>query len=216
MHQLYHYIHCPYCLRLRMTLGYLKISYKSIVLPYNDEKTPISLIGKKMLPILKFPDGTLLSESLDIISRLDQKNQLNTHTLLNNKDEIDSLNEILSQIASPTHSLVMPYWMYTPEFDPNSRKYFQSKKEEKKGPFRQLIQDKKRYENEISQLLETMAQELTPYFKGKTLGLKDILLASHLWGLYIVPEFQFPASIHHYLQSVSEQCHFSYHEDIWA
>ena len=202
-----------------MALGYLGENYKSIVLPYNDEETPIALIGKKMLPILKFPDGTVLNESLHIISKLDKKNQLNTHALLNgnDKDKINSLNEILSRISSPTHNLAMPYWIYTPEFDPDSRKYFQSKKEEKKGPFRQLIQNKKRDENEITQLLETITQELTPYFRGKTLGLQDILLASHLWGLYIVPEFQFSTPIHHYLQSISKQCHFNYHEeDLWA
>ena len=197
-----------------MALGYLGINYKSIVLSYDDEKTPIALIGKKMLPIVKFPDGTIANESLDIISTLDKNDQLNTRFILNN--EIDSLNEILSQIASPTHNLTMPYCIYSPEFNPNARKYFQSKKEEKKGPFSKLVQNKNMYIDEISQLLETMGQEFTPYFRGEFFSLKDILIACHLWGLYIVPEFQFSPKIHHYLQSVSQICHFNYHEDFWA
>ena len=70
MHTLYHYIHCPFCLRVRMAYGFFKIPYKSIVLDYSEEKIPIDLCGKKMLPIASFPDGKLLNESLDIIKEI--------------------------------------------------------------------------------------------------------------------------------------------------
>ena len=213
VYRLYHYVHCPYCVRVRMVLGHLNIPYQSTVLPYNDEKAPIALAGKKMLPIMEFPDGTLCNESLDIISKLDQNNQLDTHSIINN--EMHSLNQILSQIASPAHNLIMPYWIYTPEFDQNAREYFRGKKEEKKGPFHQLVQNRQLFTDQISQLLEKVSPQLSPYFRGQNFGLRDILMASHLWGLYIVPEFQFPPQIHDYLQSISQICRFNYHEDFW-
>jgi glutaredoxin 2 len=48
-----------------MILGLKKISYSEIILDNDDEKTPISMIGKKSLPILKFKENQYLGESLD-------------------------------------------------------------------------------------------------------------------------------------------------------
>ena len=65
---LYHYVHCPYCVRVRMALGYLNLDFISKVLPYEDVATPLSLIGNKMLPILA-NNQEVLKESLDIIKQ---------------------------------------------------------------------------------------------------------------------------------------------------
>ena len=43
--KLYHYVHCPFCVRVRMILGFLQLPYQSIVLPYDDEVTPVSGYG---------------------------------------------------------------------------------------------------------------------------------------------------------------------------
>ena len=67
MVELFHYIHCPFCVRVRLACGYLDIPFKSTVIPYSDEETPRSIAGKKMLPILKTEDANIINESLDII-----------------------------------------------------------------------------------------------------------------------------------------------------
>lgn len=207
MHKLYHYVHCPYCIRIRMVLGYFRQEYHSIVLPYDDEQTPISLAGKKMLPIMEFPDGPRLNESLLIVARLDPQNRLDTRSVMAD----DSLTETLAQIAAPVHKLAMPYWMYTPEFGPQAREYFRAKKQAQKGRFEQLVANRKEYSREINHLLDNMGLSLN----RDNVTLRDILIAAHLWGLYIVPEFQFSPQVHHYLQSIAEICHFDYHGDFW-
>ena len=53
-------------------------NYESVVLPYDDEKTPIDLTGIKMLPIMSFDDGFTTNESLVIIERMDSHNKLKT------------------------------------------------------------------------------------------------------------------------------------------
>ena len=73
---LYHYVHCPFCVRVRMAFGHLKVPYKSVVVPYDDEKTPLDLCQKKMLPIIKWKDGKAQNESLEIIEKADQENKL--------------------------------------------------------------------------------------------------------------------------------------------
>jgi glutaredoxin 2 len=210
--KLYHYVHCPFCLRVRFSLGFLKLKYESIVLAYEDEATPVKLTGKKMLPILLKDDGSAMNESLDIIQFIDQKNLLRNENYLHLQSEIDKL---LNEIGANVHSLCMPYWIYTPEFNETNRRYFQKKKEEKRGPFHLLIQNKDQYINALNGILINLEKDLSPFYKSHQLTIVDIMLASHLWGMYIFPEFQFSEKMHQYLQSVKNQCQFDYHGDFW-
>ena len=211
MIKLYHYVHCPFCIRVRMALGFLDIEFESIVLGYDDEKTPIELAGTKMLPIIvEEKTNTILNESLDIIRFLDINNTLKSAEKLS--DDFDSL---LSLLGSPIHNLCMPYWIYTKEFTPSARKYFQTKKEKKRGPFNLLIQEKEKHLSQLERLLEELEKNFKPFYQSNSFSIVDICLASHLWGLYIFPEFQFSASTHKYLQEVKKKCHFNYHEDFW-
>ncbi|MBK26739.1 MAG: hypothetical protein CME70_22250 [Halobacteriovorax sp.] len=210
MIKLYHYVHCPFCVRVRLGLGFLGLKFESIVLPYDDEETPIKLMNKKMLPIVEFENGDLSNESLDIIKRIDKEN------LLSNEGSSDQeLEELLSRIGSDVHSLCMPYWMWTPEFNKESRDYFQKKKEIKRGPFNKLIQDKEKYLSSFNETTKIIETKLTPYYQSESFTIKDIMLASHLWGMYIFPEFQFSKKIHSYLQEIKKITNFEYHEDFW-
>lgn len=211
--KLYHYVHCPFCVRVRMGLGFFNIPYESVVIPYDDENTPIKLTGKKMLPIVVFDNNTAKNESLDILKDLDKSNALSWQFLEKNKLEIETL---LNEIGAPVHSLCMPYWIWTPEFDNNSRKYFQDKKEIKRGPFKNLILNKEKYIKSLEDILSSkLEKNITPYYKSSDFTIVDIMIAAHLWGMYIFPEFQFSPLIHNYLQSVKTKTQFDYHQDFW-
>ncbi len=206
---LYHYIHCPFCVRVRMTLGYLNIPFESVVLPYDDEATPVRLTGKKMLPILE-TDAGAMNESLDIMALLDKENKLHIKEETSQKS-FPEFEAYLNFLGSPVHSLAMPYWIWTPEFSESSRTYFEEKKSAKRGPFKDLVKNQKQFMEVLEKEWPNLEKELTPFYKSQNFGLKDIMLASHIWGLYVVPEFQFPPSIHSYLQQVKAICHFEYH-----
>jgi glutaredoxin 2 len=197
-----------------MALGLLNLNFESVVLAYDDEQTPTKLTGKKMLPILRYDRG-VINESLDIINFLDKENFLKTQERLSG-EEFKHVETLLEKIGKPVHSLAMPYWIFTPEFTPASRKYFQTKKEEKRGSFTNLVKRRDEFINEINTILSEIEKDLHPFYKSETLTLFDILIAAHLWGLYIVPEYQFPLKIHHYLQSVKKICRFEYHSDFWS
>ncbi len=206
---LYHYVHCPYCVRVRMALGFLKMPYESRVVPYDNQETPVSLIGIKMLPILSI-DGTPMKESLDIIRKLDTTNQLQGDS------ELVSAEEVIKEFNNPVHSLAMPYWIHTPEFTPTARAYFLKQKEAKRGPFPELVKKAETYKEELAELFANLESRLHPYFESNSIRLQDIMIAAHLWGLYIVPEFQFPEGIHQYLQKIKQDCRFNYHQDYWS
>lgn len=211
---LYHYVHCPYCVRVRMATGFLGLPYKSIVVPYNDEATPVNLSGKKMLPIMVI-NGKAMNESLDIIAEIDHDNKLKVKSI-EHSPEMVPFNELLNKFGSNVHNLAMPYWIYTQEFDEASRAYFQRKKEVKRGPFKELLKQKSKNIEIMVLSLRDHSHELTPFYRSEKFSLFDIMLAAHLWGLYVVPEFQFPSQWHDYLQRVKNICHFEYHQDFWT
>lgn len=214
MGKLYHYIHCPFCIRVRMALGALNKNYQSEVLSYDDEETPIALTGVKMLPIFEDEDGPQ-NESLDIIRKLDKDDYLGMSSL-KDSHKLKDFEELLNRLASPIHNLAMPYWVYSKEFNDSARKYFLKKKEAKRGPFNLLAQRKAQFLKELSPLLTEVESHIDPFFdKNSKVTIWDIILASHLWGLYMIPEFQFSPRLHSYLQQVGEHCHFNYHEDFW-
>jgi len=198
-----------------MSLGFLGIAFNSRVLSYDDEKTPLNLTGKKMLPIAEFINDSgqpslSMNESLDIIAKLDQDNQLRV-----NETDRPKMEGLLTALGENIHSLCMPYWIWTPEFSPASRQYFCQKKEMKRGPLRQLLKHKVTFLNRLELDLEDLEPQLCPYYQSAKLSIADIMLAAHLWGLYIVPEFRFSAKMHTYLQTIKKECHFDYHRDFW-
>lgn len=210
--KLYHYVHCPFCIRVRMVLGFLNLPFESIVLPYDDEETPVRLAGKKMLPIMDFGDGFITNESLIIIEHLDKKDSLKI-SLLKGDLKIH-IEEMLNELGHNTHSLCMPYFIETKEFDEKSREYFVKKKEAKRGPFKNLILNRDKFLEPLEEDLEILEEQLGPYFLGQEFSIFDILIASHLWGLYLLPDFSFSETLDAYLQEVKEICKFEYHKDL--
>ena len=212
--KLYHYVHCPFCVRVRMGFGFLGTKYESVVTSYDDEITPIRLTGKKMLPIVEYDDGTSQNESLDIIKVQDSTLKLGWDKL---DENLEGLNLLLDKIGGHVHNLAMPYWIWTPEFNDSSRKYFQTKKEVKRGPFKNLAHNQKSYTHLLTTFLENeLTKDLMPFYKSQVFTIMDIMIAAHLWGMYIVPEYRFEENIHNYLQKVKGITHFDYHVDYWS
>ncbi len=197
-----------------MAFGFLGTQWESQPTHYHDEKTPIDLTGVKMLPIVQFDDGTAMNESLDIIKKIDSKDLLK-NTQLENVELKKEVEDLLDEFAGPVHNLCMPYWVWTKEFNEESRKYFQEKKEKKRGPFHLLVQNRKEYLVQLPPLFDKLKTNLVPFYKSSELTILDIMIASHLWGLYVHPDFQFPSQVHEYLQRVKSECKFDYHEDLW-
>ena len=69
------YDHCPFCVRVRLGLGYLGKDYKLTFMENDDVETPTALVGKKIAPIWVDSDGPM-AESLDIIKKVDTENKI--------------------------------------------------------------------------------------------------------------------------------------------
>lgn len=211
MKTLYHYVHCPFCIRVRMAAQFLKIEYHSVVLSYADEIAPTEMMGVKMLPIWKDEQKTL-NESLDIIEHLDTENLLRCD-LLKDEKALTKINYLLDEISGPLFKLCMPYFVWSPEFDQHSRAYFLRKKEAKRGPFNELLKQRPQLEAELQQHLVALEEQIDDFYREKQLTIFDLMIASHLWGLYTVPEFRFSDKLNSYLQKIKTLTGFNYHED---
>ncbi len=210
---LFHYIHCPFCVRVRIALGLLRISYSSVVLNYDDEDSPVKMTGTKMLPIVKIGDR-YLNESLDIIKALDKENILHNE-LLHVKKLKSELDILLEELGRSIHNLCMPYWVWTPEFTDTSRKYFRKKKEIKRGHMADLMSKKSIFLCDLDKSLKKLENHLMPFYHSKIITVMDIIIASHLWGMFIFPEFRFQDKIYNYLIAIKKQSDFNYHEDYY-
>ena len=202
--KLYIYDHCPYCTKARMIFGFKNHSLKIMTLLNDDEKTPVSMVGQKMVPVLEVAPNQFMSESLDIIRYIDEKD-----TPRISWEQNPSCQEWLSQTSSYLYPLTMPRWVKSSlgEFSTESaRKYFQNKKELYIGSF-------KAAENNSSKLIkecETHLQELEILFKKDFLkndewGESHFHLFAVLRALSVVKGLSLPSKVKNYMDSMSQR-----------
>ncbi len=147
---------------------------------------------------MDFQNGKIQNESLDIISELFQRftsaNSISAKEfqsiehLKSMSESVDlfmksssrksEMEQLLSRIGEPVHSLCMPYWIWTPEFDKASRDYFTEKKEIKRGPMKSLVHRQSEFINTLAPILQHIEQETSlGFYRSSLFQIEDILLA---------------------------------------
>lgn len=214
--ELYIYDHCPYCTRARMILGLKKISYSEIILDNDDEKTPISMIGKKSLPILKFKENQYLGESLDIVSYIDSIDENKSLTLSRNID----IENWVKNIELSIYELAIPRWAFSSfkEFNKiSARMYFIDKKQAALGNFSELINlsaEKIDFINGELNILNKLIDINLIKKSHQSWSYTDIFLFPILRSLSIVKGIVWPENVLYWMENMSEQCGISLHSNI--
>ena len=205
--KLFIYDHCPYCIKARMIFGLKNINVQIVTLLNDDEKTPISMIGKKMVPILEKAPGQFMPESMDIIKFIDQQFP---PTIVQEKEDPFFL-EILDQARLPYYSLVMPRWINSSmeEFKTlSARQYFQNKKEQMIGPFSIALKNTEMYKQEIKKILlkiENKIKTSNKWYMDNQVSFNDFHLFAFLRSLTIVKNLSFPSRLANYTKQISEK-----------
>jgi len=201
--ELYVYDHCPYCVKARMIFGYKNIDFKMITLLNDDEKTPIDMIGAKMVPILTLKDGKHMPESLDIINHIDATEG---ERFLSDEKFDFNLEVWLGETRNYTYPLAMPRWvkMGLAEFKTQSAiSYFTKKKEDYIGPFADHIKKTNEYLKMAEahlEKLELLLPENGDFFLGDKASVNDIHLFPTLRSLSAVKGLDFPEKIYGYMK----------------
>lgn len=207
--KLFHYDHCPYCVKVRMILGLKNVDFELVTLLNDDEQTPVKMIGQKMLPILQKPDGGFLPESLDIISYIDTLSEFGEPVVGSSKKDV-RLDRWFKESRLCIYSLAMPRWvrMGLGEFATLSAvAYFVNKKEKTIGSFEENL-------NRSGELIEKAREFLKipeslissgPFFWGETLSLDDFHVFASLRSLTSVKALVFPPRINKYMGFMEEK-----------
>ena len=212
---LYHYDHCPYCVKARMIFGLKDVPFQLKPLLYDDEETPRSFIGAKMLPILQ-TEKKYMPESLDIIRYIDESFQ----KPVVDWRESDDLQEWLKKCGSLHYFLAMPRWVKAPleEFKtPQAQEYFQEKKEGYTGPFETALKETDKFLTQLAprlKELEDLLPENGPFFKKGRLSVNDFHLFAYLRSLSVVRDISFPEKVKSYMDTLSQKSKTPLHYSI--
>ena len=215
--KLYVYDHCPYCVKARMIFGLKGLSVQLVVLLNDDEKTPKSMIGVKMVPILEKKAGSFLPESLDIIRYIDKRTG---KSVVSSRKEDVTLSSWLDEGSFLNYSLSMPRWAHSnmEEFKTASaRKYFTKKKEKMIGSFASAFKDteklKVEMEDHLQELEKLLPKETVSFYTG-ALTVNDFHLFAFLRSLTIVKDLSFPKKTALYMEKLSKKSQVPLNYDI--
>ncbi len=203
--KLFIYDHCPFCVKARMIFGLKDLPVRLVTLLSDDEITPISMIGKKMAPILQKDDGSYLPESMDIVHYVDN---LDGKPLLTGKTN-PAIATWLQHTATYVNKLLLPRFANA-DFEEfatdNARRYFSDKKQAASGDFAVLLADSA---DPIAQLEEDLAT-LSPLIQSSeavngTLSEDDIHLFPLLRSLSIVAGVALPDNVEAYRNRMAQR-----------
>ncbi|MBN6710221.1 glutaredoxin 2 [Haemophilus haemoglobinophilus] len=211
--KLYVYDHCPFCVRARMIFGLKNLDVEKIVLLNDDEDTPISLVGKKVVPILIKEDGTAMPESLDIVHYIDE----HYGEKILSSDIRPEINDWVKQVSQYYNRLTMPRFIVLnlPEYTTQSAvDYFVKKKTESIGEFSENLANTAQYLQQLQQDLATLEPLVlsSETLNGK-LSLEDIIVFPILRNLTCVKGLVYPAKIQDYLVNMAEKSKVDLYSD---
>jgi len=201
MMKLYIYEHCPFCTRARMIVGLKCLPVTLEVVMEGDAKTPIRLIGKKALPILRKDDGSHIGESLDIVRYLDS---LGPTALLAPQDR--ALDEWIKEVWPTALRLFIPRFVegnFAEIATPESKQAYRQREELAFGNLEMLREAMPKLLASIQPMLEALAPLVA---ERKAVGINDITLWPVLRSLSIVREIEFPKLVRDYMERLSDSC----------
>ncbi|SUT92957.1 glutaredoxin [[Actinobacillus] rossii] len=212
--KLYVYDHCLFCVRARMILGLKNLPAELIILANDDEATPISLVGKKMVPILIKNDGTAMPESLDIVRYIDE----NFGKQILSEQVRSDLENWIQRVSGYYKHLVSPRFVKIglEEFSTQSAvDYFIKKKTETVGDFAENIANSAQYIEEINKDLIALSPLIKADDKanGEQLSIEDILLFPILRNLTCVKGVIYPNNVEHYMKKMAELAKIAFYTD---
>ncbi len=199
--KLYIYDHCPFCVRARMIFGLKKIAVEQIILMDDDKETPISMIGRKMLPILQKEDGSFLPESMDIVHYVDQLGE----PKLASGEVSSQIDQWYKEVSGVSHRLVTPRFAETnfPEISTS----------EAKAAYLERIVKSYGDLSVLRKEAHTLLVELEPQMglldawldnREEVVDINDFIIFPILRSLSIVAELSFSTNIKNYMTRMSQ------------
>uniref|UniRef100_A0A7S4AN15 GST N-terminal domain-containing protein n=2 Tax=Pseudo-nitzschia australis TaxID=44445 RepID=A0A7S4AN15_9STRA len=230
---LYNYDHCPFCVRVRLALGFKNIKHNLVFMANDDIHTPTAMVGKKIAPIMRFPsdnsddEDMLMMESMDIIEFIENDERFGPTNVLKPASGRTDLKEWQNSVKFLLRTLQRPRYVATgllPEFQQlDSRHGFIAK--HPLPPFDKAEwKEMEDFSQKLSIYAEAMANDPTvmieelnaklvalddivycdTYCTKGGLSLDDIDLWARLRSISIVADVQWPDGLRRYMDNLAE------------
>eukprot|EP00536_Pseudo-nitzschia_multiseries_P004026 jgi/Psemu1/187130/e_gw1.65.74.1 len=240
---LYNYDHCPFCVRVRLALGFKNVKHNLIFLANDDVYTPTSLVGKKIAPIMRFPSGNtddedlIMKESMDIIEFIENDERFGPTNILRPASGRTDLKEWQKSVKFLLRTLQRPRYVATgmlPEFQQiDSRHAFIAN--HPLPPFdKQEWKEMDDFSQQLSIYADAMANDPTcmieelnaklvalddivycdTYCTEGGLSLDDIDLWARLRSITIIADVQWPDGLRRYMDNLAELADVSLYDGL--
>ncbi|OEU13744.1 glutathione S-transferase [Fragilariopsis cylindrus CCMP1102] len=222
---LYNYDHCPFCVRVRLALGFKNIKHNLVFLANDDVATPTAMVGKKASPIMV--QDLYMIESMDIIEYLENDERFGPTNILRPASGRTDLKEWQKSVRMQMRTLQRPRYVATgliPEFQQlDSRHAFIANhplppydKDEWKS-MKDLSEKLTIYADAMANDPTCMIEELNAklvalddivycdtYCTEGGLSMDDIDLWARLRSISIVQDVEWPDGLRRYMDNLSE------------
>ena len=202
--QLYMFEHCSLCCRVRMMAALKRRHLQEVVVLDDDTETMLSLVGKRVIPIMVIDDGMPMLESMAMVDHIDQQGE--PVLVGETRDELLALEESLLDRLPP---LTMPRYplLGLPEFATvAARDHFIIRKRERFGDFTELRAKTRSLIPAVMSDLEKLDQLIErPVAINGRLSKDDIRILPLLRSAGVVQGLRLPDRVRAYAETMMDQ-----------
>ena len=196
--------HCSLCFRVRMTAALKRLHLQETVILDDDSDTMISLVGRRVIPILVKDSGQPMLESMDMVSYIDSIGEP-----VFTRHEREEIAKWAENVVSKTGPLTMPRYplLGLPEFGTVAAlDHYNSRKRKTYGDFVELRAKTRRYIYELMPALEQLDRLIeSPTAVNGTLSVDDVRVLPLLRAAAVVKELRFPPRVRQYFEAMMER-----------
>ncbi len=205
--KLYMFEHCSLCFRVRMTAALKRLHLQEAVVLDDDTDTMVTLVGKRVIPILVKDDGQPMLESMDMVKYVDGHGD----PMLTGPQRPE-VAAWADQFVSKSAPLTMPRYplLGLPEFGTIAAfDHYNLRKRQAFGDFVELRANTRRYIGELMPKLEELDRLIEqPLAVNGTLSFDDIRVLPLLRSVAVVKGLRFPRKVRDYFKSMMSRTGF--------
>jgi glutaredoxin 2 len=202
--RLYLFEHCSLCFRVRMTAALKRQHLQESVVLDDDSATMISLVGKRVIPILVKDDGAPMLESMDMVAHIES---LSAPVLTG--PERGEIAAWAARAVDKTAPLTMPRYplLGLPEFSTvAARDHYIMRKHKTYGDFTALRAETRAQIDALMPELEALDRLIErPEAVNGALSRDDVRVLPLLRAAAVVKGLRFPRKVRDYFETMMER-----------
>jgi glutaredoxin 2 len=201
--KLYIFEHCSLCFRVRMVAALKRRHVQEMVVLDDDTETMVSLVGKRVVPILVKDDGSPMLDSMDIVRHVDSFDEPVLGGI--ERAEIAAWADRIPPKSAP---LTMPRYplLGLPEFATVAAlDHYHLRKRKALGDFVELRANTRVYLNALAPELEDLDRLIeSPKGVNGSLSMDDVCVLPLLRSMAVVKDLRFPPRVREYFDTMMD------------